>query len=346
VVAFSRNHLPDCGVAILGKKSEFGLFCGTCIGCCSSFVYIAKGRVDVSSFCVATCLGRRDAGDPQVRPRALPAAGGAAGAGRTRLRLCLSMSAAVFVRDPEARTANAVEAIKAFQAALEILPSDRDPMTWAQTQDNLGNAQTALAESQGDCEGKMPILTFAVDAYGKALTKEMREDLEWAKTQNNLGNALGMLAECEIQTARLRDAAQSRFEKALQAFDEALKERTREHVPLDWAGTQVNMANAYVGMGLQENNESGTYNLKQAITRYRNALEVWTPDRTRLLWIKTQTALAQTLTLLGHRTNDTEPIREAQTHVRTIEESCTKANDTPQCLDFVAHLSAALASMK
>jgi tetratricopeptide (TPR) repeat protein len=101
------------------------------------------------------------------------------------------MSAAVFVRDPEARTANAVEAIKAFQAALEILPSDRDPMTWAQTQDNLGNAQTALAESQGDCEGKMPILTFAVDAYGKALTKEMREDLEWAKTQNNLGNALG-----------------------------------------------------------------------------------------------------------------------------------------------------------
>jgi hypothetical protein len=46
-------------------------------------------------------------------------------------------------------------------------------------------------------------------------------------TQNDLGNALQALGEGESGTTKL--------EEAVVAYREALKERTRERVPLDWA---------------------------------------------------------------------------------------------------------------
>ena len=48
-------------------------------------------------------------------------------------------------------------------------------------------------------------------------------------TQNNLGTALLTLGERESGTARL--------EQAVAACRAALEERTRDRVPLDWAGT-------------------------------------------------------------------------------------------------------------
>ena len=50
---------------------------------------------------------------------------------------------------------------------------------------------------------------------------------QWAVTQSNLGTALLRLGELDSDTARL--------EEAVAAYREALKEHTRERVPLDWA---------------------------------------------------------------------------------------------------------------
>ena len=50
-----------------------------------------------------------------------------------------------------------------------------------------------------------------------------------------LGIALATLGERESGTERL--------EQAVAAFTEALKERTRERVPLGWAATQNNLDN-------------------------------------------------------------------------------------------------------
>ena len=58
-------------------------------------------------------------------------------------------------------------------------------------------------------------------------------------TQNNLGTALWRLGERESGTARL--------EEAVAAYREALKESTRERVPLDWAMTQNNLGIALRG---------------------------------------------------------------------------------------------------
>ena len=57
-----------------------------------------------------------------------------------------------------------------------------------------------------------------------------------ATLQIALGNALTTLGERESGTERL--------EQAVTAFTEALKEITRERVPLDWAATQNNLDNA------------------------------------------------------------------------------------------------------
>ena len=50
----------------------------------------------------------------------------------------------------------------------------------------------------------------------------------------NLGNALARLGERESGTGKL--------EEAVATYREALKEWTRERVPLDWAMTQMNSA--------------------------------------------------------------------------------------------------------
>src|SRR5262245_39752243 len=60
----------------------------------------------------------------------------------------------------------------------------------------------------------------------------------------HLGIALRTLGEREGDTARL--------EEAVAAFRDALKERTRERVPLDWAMTQNNLGIALRTLGERE----------------------------------------------------------------------------------------------
>jgi hypothetical protein len=60
------------------------------------------------------------------------------------------------------------------------------------------------------------------------------------------------------------------------ACRDALKERTRERVPLDWAETQNNLGNALLRLGERE---SGTVRLEEAVVAYRAALEEWTRER-------------------------------------------------------------------
>jgi len=78
--------------------------------------------------------------------------------------------------------------------------------------------------------------------------------LEWAGTQNNLGLALQALGEREVGNARL--------EQAVQAFQAALEERTRERVPLEWAKTQYALGLALKTLGARE---VGNARLEQAV---------------------------------------------------------------------------------
>ena len=121
-----------------------------------------------------------------------------------------------------------------------------------------------------------------------------------ATLQIALGNALTTLGERESGTERL--------EQAVAAFTEALKERTRERVPLDWAMTQNNLGAALAPLG---NRESGTERLEQAVAAFTEALKERTRERVPLDWAMTQNNLGNALATLGKRESGTERLEQA-----------------------------------
>jgi hypothetical protein len=55
------------------------------------------------------------------------------------------------------------------------------------------------------------------------------------------------------------------------SYREALKERTREKVPLDWAVTQNNLGNALMMLGERKSDPA---RLQDAVSAYNNALAI------------------------------------------------------------------------
>ncbi len=91
------------------------------------------------------------------------------------------------------------------------------------------------------------------------------------------------------------ESGTERLEQAVAAFTEALKERTRERVPLDWAATQNNLGAALTILGERE---SGTERLEQAVAAFTEALKERTRERVRLDWAATQNNLGRAIQLL------------------------------------------------
>jgi tetratricopeptide (TPR) repeat protein len=78
------------------------------------------------------------------------------------------------------------------------------PLTWAQTQSNLGLALWRLGERESGTGN----LEEAIIAYREALKEHTRERyaLDWAETLGNEGIALMLLAERRQDTAMARTA--------------------------------------------------------------------------------------------------------------------------------------------
>jgi tetratricopeptide (TPR) repeat protein len=102
--------------------------------------------------------------------------------------------------------------------------------------------------------------------------------------------ALSRLGERENGTERLLEA--------VEAYRDALKEWTRERVPLRWATTQNNLGTALSRLGEREN---GTERLLEAVEAYRDALEEWTRERVPLQWATTQNNLGNAQAVLNER---------------------------------------------
>ena len=87
-------------------------------------------------------------------------------------------------------------------------------------------------------------------------------------------------------------AAPTRLLEAVTAYRDALKEWTRERVPLDWATTQNNLGTALWTLGQRE---SGTGVCSKRSTAYRDALKERTRERVPLDWATTQNNLGTAL---------------------------------------------------
>jgi len=143
--------------------------------------------------------------------------------------------------------------------------------------------------ADGETKGVNFSLLIAVECARRAVAT-VRDKGEHGTAAILLGNALSRLGERESGTERLLEA--------VEAYRDALKEWTRERVPLDWAMTQNNLGNALSTLGQRE---SGTERLLEAVEAYRDALKEWTRERVPLQWAMTQTNLGNAQALLNER---------------------------------------------
>jgi len=125
------------------------------------------------------------------------------------------------------------DAIAAHQRALKVFDRRRYPVEFAILQNNLATAFLSIPASDEKAQLREAL---AVRAFEEALQAVNLVDhpAEYAMLQNNLGNALQYAATSHGIANNLR---------ALEAYDEALKVRTPETAPLEYANTIANKAN-------------------------------------------------------------------------------------------------------
>lgn len=143
--------------------------------------------------------------------------------------------------------ARITDAIGAYQRALRTFDRARYPAEFAILQNNLAAAFLSMPAT--DETGKMRE-ALAVQAFEEGLRIVSLTDhpSEYAMLQNNLGNALQYAATGHPTSNNLR---------AIEAYDEALKVRTRETTPLEYANTIANKANCLINLG--DLNEARAY---------------------------------------------------------------------------------------
>jgi tetratricopeptide (TPR) repeat protein len=96
--------------------------------------------------------------------------------------------------------------------------------------------------------------------------------------------------------------------EAIGVYRDALKERIRDRVPLDWATTQNNLGIALEVLGERE---GGTARLEEAVTAYRAALQEQKRERVPLDWAASQLNLGTALLKLGARESGPTRLEEA-----------------------------------
>ena len=186
------------------------------------------------------------------------------------------------------------------------------PLDWAMTQNNLGNALSTLGERESGT-ARLEEAVAAYRAALEEWTRE-RVPLDWAMTQNNLGTALSSArrarerhgaaggggrrlsrgaggTDARARAAPLGDDAEQPRQRALDArragerhgaaggggrrLSSALKERTRERVPLNWALTQENLAIVFRVLATRTTGDARLAYLRDALAAVDGALEVY-----------------------------------------------------------------------
>lgn len=166
-----------------------------------------------------------------------------------------------------AQQARIQDAIAAYQRSLRTFDSNAHPKEYAILQNNLATAFLSIPFS--DERSKMRE-ALAVQSFeeGLAAVTLIEHPAEYAMLQNNLGNALQYVSSSHRVENGFR---------ALEAYDEALKVRTRRDSPGAYANTIANKANCLANLPDDPDRpEAGnSSNLAAALTLYRDAHEIF-----------------------------------------------------------------------
>lgn len=129
-------------------------------------------------------------------------------------------------------------AISAYQRALRTFDKAKHPKEFAILQNNLATAFLSIPFA-GETAKMREALAVQAFEDGLKVVSLVDHPNEYAMLQNNLGNAL--------QTVASSHPVENGF-RALEAYDEALKVRTREAAPDEYANTIANRANCLAGL--------------------------------------------------------------------------------------------------
>jgi len=174
----------------------------------------------------------------------------------------------------------------------------REPLAWAETQNNLGNILAALGQQRRDAS----LFERAIQCFSKALEEFAQESApqEWAATQYNLGTANQALGRLLETTPPLKIA--------VDAYTNALQVWTREKSPEDWMFTlhQLGATLHTFGRLLKGNRQ-----FQKAVVAYKNALTALDADNYALELTATHNNRAVTLHHLGESEENADRLREA-----------------------------------
>ncbi|PNG27790.1 hypothetical protein [Methylocella silvestris] len=163
--------------------------------------------------------------------------------------------------------ARITDAISAYQRALRTFDKIRFPKEFAILQNNLATAFLSMPFT--DSRAKMRE-ALAVQAFeeGLRIVNIIDHPAEYAMLQNNLGNALQYASSSHTIENNLR---------ALDAYDEALKVRTRDAMPLEYANTIANKANCLWNLpdDLEKADAGNRANMMLAQDCYREARAIF-----------------------------------------------------------------------
>lgn len=174
----------------------------------------------------------------------------------------------------------------------------KEPLVWAETQNNLGNILAAMGQQRRDAA----LFERAILCFGKALEEFTQEGhpLEWAATQYNLGTANQSLGRLLEATPPLK--------LAVDAYTNALLVWTREKSPEDWMTTlhQLGATLHTFGRLLKGNRQ-----LQKSVVAYKNALAALDADNYALELTATHNNRAAVLHHLGESEDNPDRLKEA-----------------------------------
>ncbi|BAB72648.1 hypothetical protein ACN23B_03445 [Anabaena sp. FACHB-709] len=163
--------------------------------------------------------------------------------------------------------ARITDSIAAYQEAMGVFTSQDYPQEYAILANNVAIAYLSMS---GGGEQQNLYAGLAVQTFESALKQINLIDhpREYAMLQNNLGNALQYLPSSHPVENNLR---------AIAAYNEALKVRTCQGTPVEYANTIANKANALFNLPDDpEKPELGnSQNLLQARAYYQEAWEIF-----------------------------------------------------------------------
>ncbi len=175
---------------------------------------------------------------------------------------------------------------------------DQQPLTWAATQNDLGNILAALGQQRRDAK----LFEQAIQCFGNALEEYRQENspLEWAATQYDLGTASHALGRLLNDTKSLKIA--------VDAYTNALLVWTQEASPQDWMLTlhQLGATLHTFGKLLKGNRQ-----FQKSVVAYKNALAALDADNYALELTATHNNRAIVLHHLGESEENPARIKEA-----------------------------------